>query len=70
MKALEEPVTCVRTYESGAIKTLKAPVRIKETALGDDKTDVRLSAAGPYRIVMHCQSIGRKRADNSALTNS
>ncbi len=69
MKTFADPITRVRTYESGAIKTLKTPVRIKEVAAGDDTTDVRV-AAGPYRIVMHCQSSGKKRTDNQDLTNS
>ncbi len=61
MKTFAEPVTSVRLYESGAIKTLKTEIRVNESTLGDDKTDVRLSDVGPYRIVMHCQSIGEKR---------
>lgn len=69
MKTFAEPITRVRTYESGAIKTLKEPIRIKEVAPSDDTTDVRV-ATGPYRIVMHCQSTGRRRTDNSALSNS
>jgi len=68
MKTFTEPVTCVRTYESGAIKTLKEPVRIKETALNDDTSDVRI-AAGPYRIVMHCRNVGGTRTDNRTIAS-
>lgn len=69
MKTFTQPVTRVRLYESGGIKTLANDVRIKEVVPTDDTTDVRLTAAGPYRIVMHCQSVGRKRTDNSAISN-
>ncbi len=70
MKTLTEPITSVRIYESRTIKTVESEIRVKGTALNDDKTDVRLSAAGPYRIVMHCHSTGRKRTDNRAISNS
>lgn len=68
MKTFAEPITSVRLYESGAVKTMKTDVRVKESVLGDDKTDVRLSDAGPYRIVMHCQGTGEKRVNNSAIS--
>jgi hypothetical protein len=69
MKTFTQPVTRVRLFESGGIKTLSKEVRIKELASTDDTTDVRLVAAGPYRIVMHCKSVGRAHTDNSAITN-
>ena len=69
MQTFTQPVTRVRLFELGSIKTLSNDVRIKELALTDDTTDVRLVAAGPYRIVMHCKSAGRKQTDNSAITN-
>jgi hypothetical protein len=68
VKTFAEPITSVRLYESGAVKTLKSEIRVKESVLGDDKTVVRLSDSGPYRIVMHCQSTGEKRANNSAIS--
>ena len=68
MKTFTEPVTRVWLYESGSIKALANDVRIKETAIGDDKTDVSLTA-GPYRIVMHCQSMGGRRSDQTDFPN-
>jgi hypothetical protein len=69
MKAIAESITRVRTYQSGAVTMLRQPVlRIKGFALGDDTADVRV-AAGPYRIVMHCQSVVSKRTDKLATNN-
>ena len=65
MKTFTEPMTCVRFYESGAVRTIAHEVLVKETAFADDKSVVRLSDAGPYRIVMHCQSNMNKRTDNT-----
>lgn len=69
MKTFTEPLTSVRLYESGSVRTITDDVLVKETALADDKSVVRLTDAGPYRIVMHCQSNKSKRTDNTKNPN-
>jgi hypothetical protein len=69
MKTFTEPMTSVRFYESGAVRTVTHEVLVKETVLADDKNVVRLSDSGPYRIVMHCQSKLSTRTDNTKIPN-
>lgn len=68
MKMYTEPLTSVRLYESGSIRTITDDVLVKETALADDKSVVRLTDAGPYRIVMHCHSVKGKRTNSTTNT--
>lgn len=70
MKTFTEPLTSVRLYESGSVQTITDDVLVKETSLADDKSVVRLSDAGPYRIVMHCHSVKGKRTDKSTNSNN
>ena len=67
MKTFAEPATQIRLYQSGAIKTLGQTIRVKELPVDDDTNDVRVSA-GPYRIVMHCQSGARERAIDRSIS--
>lgn len=69
MKTLTEPLTSVRLYESGSVRTITDDVLVKETAVTDDNSVVRLSEAGPYRIVMQCQNKTSKRTDHTRNPN-
>lgn len=69
MKTFTEPLTSVRLYESGSVRTITDDVLVKETAFADDNSVVRLSDAGPYRIVMHCHNVKGKRTNTTTNTN-
>lgn len=69
MKTFTEPLTSVRLYESGAVRTITDDVLVKETEPADDNNVVRLSDTGPYRIVMHCQNVKGKRTDKSTSSH-
>lgn len=69
MKTFTEPLTSIRLYESGSVRTITDAVLVKEIVPADDNSVVRLSDTGSYRIVMHCKSRVNKRTDHTEISN-